>query len=182
MPKETPDYISIEGALYKRAPEPAQVHTALEARSLFTPLQDGVASLNRQLAGLIQIVPAAQQAVVKQQVAPLAGALTNVVKGLMGDQPNFNKAKADLEALKPKLQETATAVLQQLGPATIDNLIQLLNSFSAAFSAEQAGMGIPGVQVQQPAAPAAPAAAPTIPPPAPAVAPAATLPPTAPPA
>lgn len=170
MPQNIPDYIRIAGVLYKRAPDSPQVRTALEARSLFTPLQDTAASIVKRMAALAGAAPSAQP-----EIKKFSDSLTNIIKGMVGAQPNFPKAQQDLQALKPQLgaiqQKVANDLAQVLNPASVDNMVQLLNSFSAAFSAEQAGMSIPGVQVQPPAAPTAPAPA------APATAPAPTTPP-----
>jgi len=156
MPTEVPEYIRIADVLYKRAPSSRRVRTALDARSMFTPLQDAVAALNKQLGTIPQAVAPEQQAVVQQQVAKLTGGLTNIIKGLMGAQPNFNKAQADLVALKPVMDETrkalTTEILKPLNPEGIDNIVQLLNTLPAVPA--------PAPTAPAPTAPAAPLTAP----------------------
>lgn len=178
MPKETPDYIRIAGALYKLVPEKeGEVRTAQNAQQHILQFQTTAEALSGALGRLEQAAP-----LVAQKVSTLKAPLENANKAMMGKQ--FPQALQILQQLKPQVADFKTGIVdviaplitgiaEKLTPQAIDSLIEDVNTVSALVSAEGAGMGVPGAQPSIPTTPApsgvatppvAPAPAPAAPP------------------
>jgi hypothetical protein len=172
MTTESPDYIRIEGALYKRVPdeEPGEVRTAQSFQQHLQAFQNVAEGLSGALTKLEQAAP-----LIQQKVTALKGPLENANKAAMGKQ--FPQAMQILQALKPQVADFKSGVAdivlpliqgisEKFTPEAIDGLVQDINTLSALASAEGAGMALPGTQTTAPQAPAGSGVAATPPPPA----------------